>query len=106
MSMSDLNQTLAAGLAASTPTSPGSVSPEQELARLKSLCAELLADRERLRGALVTALDERDRYLKSLCAALREDVSFTREDVFASLGSGASLEQIIKEFKAGKPTVP
>jgi hypothetical protein len=72
-----------------TPTQARPSSPDATLAEE---CRHLRAELERVRA-------ERDVYRKSVCALMREPPTFTREEVFRSLGQEPALDQVIRELE-------
>lgn len=79
---------------------PSAQATEAELARLVELCKEALAERDRLRAELADAVQERDEYRKTILAMLPpEPVEDTKEELFAQLGQGPSLRELIVELE-------
>lgn len=64
---------------------PGTDSGDTELARWRQMCRELLEEKERTRQEIAELTQERNTLLKSLYAATRKDIPFTRDEVFSAL---------------------
>ncbi len=82
----------------------GSPDAAADCKKWESLCADLIAEREKLRKELARSQGERDQYLKSLYAFLRKEWSppnFTREEVFAHLDDRPSIHEVIAELERG-----
>ena len=66
-------------------------------------CAEVTAERDRLREELARITSERDSYLKSLYYYLRKEASppnFTKEELFAHVGDKPTIYDVIAELEA------
>jgi hypothetical protein len=80
---------------------PPGASSEKELARWQQLCREVIEEREKLRADLARLQTERDDYRRSLIAIFaKEDIPFTREEVFASLGERPTFHELIRELES------
>ena len=99
MSMQNLPSWLPSEFEGRFQSTSGSGAVKKELARWQELCRELLAERERMRAELAQVREERDQYIQRVYYLIREDVPFTREEVFASLGKSPSIEDWIKKFR-------
>ena len=84
---------------------PGSSDTAGECKKWERLCAELLAEREKLRQDLAEARTERDDYLRAVYALLRKEDTppdFTREEVeeaMAHLHDRPTIRDLIAEFE-------
>lgn len=102
--MSNPNQTAPAPTGGiQSPLSNGPASPDlaAESKKWESRCAELTAERDKLRDELAKIQKERDQYLKSLYHLLCKDYTpppFTKEEAFAHLDDKPTFAELIAEL--------
>ena len=79
---------------------PGSADAVAECKKWEDLCADLLAERRKLREDLATAQSQRDQYLKSLYHLSCKDYvcPYTKEELFANAVYKPSIEDLIAEL--------
>lgn len=79
--------------------SPAQAADENELARWRELCRELIEQREHLRQELVEVKAERDQLRKALIAPFAaKEINFTKEEVMASLDARPTIDEVIDEL--------
>lgn len=80
-------------------TAPGTQDAKAECERWQRLCAELLAERDRLRTELAK---EQAAHERTVLAMMRDEVdpNLTREEIYASIDRETSFEQLIEELRA------
>jgi hypothetical protein len=71
----------------------------QELAALETRFAAVTSERDRLRGELTDVCRDRDQYLRSLHVLMREDFTFTPEQIAVLDSEGIPLSQVIEEIE-------
>ena len=84
-------------------TPPGAMDAVAECKKWEKLCAELLADRQRLSEELAKTQTERDAYQKNLYHLLCKDYQpdFDREIAFAHLDDKPTIQELVAELEAG-----
>ena len=77
---------------------PGTLDPKAECEKWQRLCAELLADRERLRAQLAR---ERAAHERTVLESMRAEIdpSLTMEQVIAQIDRTTPLEKTIADLK-------
>ena len=80
---------------------PSSSDPAADCKKWENLCADLLAEREKLREDLAKVQIERDQYLKSLYHVLCKDYvcPYTKEELLANAIYEPTLEEIVAELR-------
>ncbi len=78
---------------------PGTLDAKAECEKWQRLCAELLAERDKLRAALA---DEQAAHERTVLTMMRDEVdpNLTMEEIYASIDRGTSFEQLIAELRA------
>src|SRR5438105_2677488 len=82
-------------------TPPGAQDAAGECKKWAQLCAEVIADRDRLRAELAKTQAERDAYLKSVYHLMCKDYvcPYTKEELFAmAVYEGPTLRELIAEL--------
>ena len=81
---------------------PGSPDLTAECKKWETLCAELLAERQKAREELAKTQQERDQYLKSLYHVLRKDYKpdFDQEIAFAHIDDKPTIQELIAKLES------
>ena len=77
----------------------GIADAETECRKWQTRCAELTAERDRLRAELAKSDGERAADLKALYALTHQEFNFTQEEILAQIGKEPPLEQLIGELE-------